>query len=205
MKKIYFLIVFTISVTNVFADTPLTETSFYKAYLDVPMVEKAIQSKGILNNKILMYLCDSNPLHIKLAIINALGWNHQKSNGTLYLNYVVKSKKYKGESKSIAFKLQATSDELICYAYLLCLDNYFDIVYANEIAQLALKKSPNSYAVNMIANLIKVQGLYLLGENCYAYKLFNELKTNSTLKIDMRNDAEKYIFEYMNSIGANCK
>ncbi len=205
MKKIHFLIVLTISITNVFADSPLTETSFFKAYLDVPMVEKAIQSKGILNNKILMYLCDSNPLHIKLAIINALGWNHQKSNGTLYLNYVVKSKKYKGESKYIAFKWQAKSDELICYAYLLSLDHYFDVVDANEIAQLALKKSPNSYAVNMIANLIKAQGLNLLGEECYSVKLFNTLKTNPQLKMDVRNDAEKYLFEYMDSTGANCK
>jgi hypothetical protein len=205
MKKIYFLIVFTIAITNVFADTPLTETSFYKVYAGIPMVEKAIQSKGKINNEILVYLCDSNPLDIKLAVINALGWNHQKSNSTLYLNYVLKTKKYKGESKSIAFKLQATTDELICYAYLLSLDNYFDVVYANEIAQLALKKSPNNYAVNMIACLIKSQGLFLLGEECYSFKLFNDLKTNPQLKLDMRNDAEKYIFEYMDSIGEHCK
>jgi hypothetical protein len=94
MKKICFLIVFTIAITNVFADTPLTETSFYKAYLDVPMVEKAIQSKGIINNEILVYLCDSNPLDLKIAVINALGWNHKKSNSTSYLNFVLKTKKY---------------------------------------------------------------------------------------------------------------
>ena len=207
MKKIYFLIVFTIAITNVFADTPLTETNFYKAYLDVPMIQQALKSKGRLTHDMVFYLAnDTNALDIKIAIINALGWNHKgRGNSSSYLNYVVKTKKYKGEAKSITFKWFATSDELICYAYLLSLDNYFDVVYANEIAQLALKKSPNSYAVNMIANLIKAQGLYLLGENCYAYKLFNELKTNSPLKIDMRNDAEKYIFEYMNSIGANCK
>jgi hypothetical protein len=205
MKKICFLIVFTIAITNVFADTPLTETSFYKAYLDVPMVEKAIQSKGIINNEILVYLCDSNPLDLKIAVINALGWNHKKSNSTSYLNFVLKTKKYTRESKSIAFKYFATSDELICYAYLLSLDNYFDVVYANEIAQLALNKSPNSYAVNMIVCLIKAQGLYLLGEECYSFKLFNDLTTKPQLKMDMPNDAEKYLFDYMNSIGANCK
>lgn len=208
MKKIYFLIVFTIAITNVFADTPLTETNFYKAYEGIPMVKKAIQSKGIINNEILVYLCDSNPLEIKLAIINALGWNHKgKNTSALFLNQVIKTKKYntKETEKSIAFKWHATSDELICYAYLLSLDHYFDVVYANEMAGLAVKKSPNSFAINMIARLIKSQGLYLLGENCYAQILFNELKTNSQLKMDMRNDAEKYIFEYMNSIGANCK
>ena len=76
MKKIYFLIVFTISVTNVFADTPLTETSFYKAYLDVPMVQQALKSKGRLTHDMVFYLAnDTNALDIKIAIINALGWN----------------------------------------------------------------------------------------------------------------------------------
>jgi hypothetical protein len=207
MKKIYFLIVLTISITNVFADSPLTSTNFFKAYLDVPLVQQALKSKGKLTHDMIFYLAnDTNALDIKLAIINALGWNHKgRGNGTSYLNYVVKTKKYKGEAKSITFKWFATSDELIFYAYLLSLDNYFDVVDANEIAQLALKKSPNSYAVNMIACLIKSQGLFLLGEECYSFKLYNTLKTNTQLKMDVRNDAEKYIFEYMDSIGANCK
>jgi hypothetical protein len=208
MKKIFFLIAFTIiSVANVIADSPLTETNFYKAYLDVPMVQQALKSKGRLSHEMILYLAnDTNALDIKLAIINALGWNHKgRGNSSSYLNYVVKTKKYKGEAKSITFKWFATSDELTCYSYLLSMDNYFDIINANEIAQLALKKSPNSYAVNMIACLIKSQGLFLLGEECYSFKLFNTLKTNNQLKMDMRNDAEKYLFEYMNSIGTNCK
>lgn len=207
MKKIFFLIAFTIAITNVFADTPLTETNFYKAYLDVSMVQQALKSNGRLSHEMILYLAnDTNALDIKLAIINALGWNHKgHNNSKLYLNYVVKTKKYKGEAKSITFKWFATSDELICYAYLLSLDHYFDVVDANEIAKLALKKSPNSYAVNMIANLIKAQGLYLLDEECYSFKLFNTLKTNTLLKMDMRKDINKYIFEYMDSIGANCK
>lgn len=207
MKKIYFLIVFTISITNVFADSPLTSTNFYKAYLDVPLVQQALKSNGRLTHDMILYLANNtNALDIKIAIINALGWNHKgRGNSSSYLNYVVKTKKYKGEAKSIIFKWFATSNELICYAYLLSLDNYFDVVYANEIAQLALKKSPNNYAVNMIACLIKSQGLFLLGEECYSFKLFNDLKTNPQLKLDMRNDAEKYIFEYMDSIGEHCK
>jgi hypothetical protein len=47
--------------------------------------------------------------------------------------------------------------------------------------------------------------LYLLDEECYSFKLFNTLKTNTLLKMDMRKDINKYIFEYMDSIGANCK
>ena len=45
----------------------------------------------------------------------------------------------------------------------------------------------------------------LLGEECYSFKLFNDLKTNPQLKLDMRNDAEKYIFEYMDSMSKGCK
>jgi len=83
--------------------------------------------------------------------------------------------------------------------------NYFDIIYANEIAELALKKNPNSFSVNMIVRLIKAQGLNLLNEDCFGYAQFNTLKTKTQLKMDMRKDAEKYIFEYMDSIGENCK
>jgi hypothetical protein len=121
-------------------------------------------------------------LNGKLAVINAIGWiNKGITNSTGFLNYVVKTKKYKAETngKSISFKWYATPDELICYAYLRAMVNYFDIIYANEIAELALKKNPNSFSVNMIVRLIKAQGLNLLNEDCFGYAQFNTLKTNT--------------------------
>ena len=44
--------------------------------MEAPMVQDALNSKGKITNEIVEYIDnDSNPLEIKLAIINAVGWN----------------------------------------------------------------------------------------------------------------------------------
>jgi hypothetical protein len=106
---------------------------------------------------------------------------------------------------STAFNWNATADELICYAYMKALDDYFDVTDAFEVAGLALKKNPNSFAVDMIYNLIKAQGLTAYGESCYASKTFSTLKNNPKLTMDMKNEAMPLIFEYMDDIGKDCK
>jgi hypothetical protein len=176
--------------------------------LDVPLVKEALSSKGKMSTEIIEYLStDTNPLDVKLAIINAIGWEH---NGMMiskmYFIAVMQKKKYKSDfgGEYSAFEWYATTDELICYSYMKALDNYFNVVDALEMAEAAVKKSPDSYAVNMIYNLIKAQGLVLLEETCYATKTFNTLKTNPKLKMDMRVESQKYIFEYMEDIGKNC-
>jgi len=70
----------------------------------------------------------------------------------MYLMHVMKAKNYQSY---LDFKWGATSNELICYDYKLALDNYYDTTAAFEIAREALRKSTNSFAVNIIYNLIK--------------------------------------------------
>jgi hypothetical protein len=209
MKIKLLLLLFTFSINSVFADSPLTYTNFSQAYLDIPIVQEASKSKGRITNEMMEYIDnDANPLEVKLAIINAIGWDHKGlTNSKLFFMYVMKKKKYKTDfsGEYMAFKWYATSDELICYAYMRAMDNYFDVVEAFEIAGDALRKSPDSFAVNMIYNLIKAQGLTDFGENCYASKLFLSLKDNPKLKMDMRKESMSYVFEYITSVGENCK
>ena len=209
MKKTLLLILLNIFINPVFADSPLTSTDFYKAYMDVPMVQEASLSKGSITNEMMEYIDDdANPVDVKLAIINAIGWEH---NGVmiskLFLDYVLKKKNYKKEyyGKYLSFEYSATSDELICYSYMLALDNYFDTVEAFEVASLALRKKPQSYAVNIIFNLIKSQGLTSYGEYCYASRLFLDMQFNLNIVMDMRGESLSYVFEYMGYIGKNCK
>jgi hypothetical protein len=207
MKKLIILIL--LISQYAFADSPLTYTDFYKAYMDVPMVQDALKSKGKINNEMMEYIDnDANPLDIKLAIINAIGWEHKGLiNSKIFFMYVMNKKKYKTDfsGEYMAFKWYATRDELICYAYMKAMDNYFDVVEAFDIAGDALRKSPDSFAVNMIYNLIKSQGLTDFGENCYASKMFLTLKDNPKLKMDMRKESMVYVFEYMVYIGKDCK
>ena len=180
MKKILLLIIYTCTANLSWGDSPLTYTDFHKAYIDVPMVQKALKSKGKISKETMSYLVsDTNPLDVKLAIINAIGWsNDGTKRSEAYLNYVVKTKKYTAgiNENRLAFKWNATPDELICFAYIRAMEDYFDVTYANEIAQLALQKNPNSLAVNLISGLIKAQGLFLLNEWCYASAQFNSIE-----------------------------
>ena len=209
MKIKLLLLLFTFSINSVFADSPLTYTNFSQAYIDIPIVQEASLSKGRMTLEMMNYIDDDDkPLDVKLAIINAIGWDHKGlMNSKLFFMYVMKKKKYKTDfsGEYMAFKWYATSDELICYAYMRAMDNYFDVVEAFEIAGDGLRKSPDSFAVNMIYNLIKSQGLTDFGENCYASKMFLTLKDNPKLKMDMRKESMSYVFDYMTSIGENCK
>ena len=204
MKKTLLILLFTLSINSVFADSPLTSSVFYQAYLDMPIVQEAFKSKGKITDETWVFILDDmNPLHAKLAIINAIGFEHEGVMlSEMYLMYVMKAKNYQS---FLDFKWSATSDELICYSYMLALDNYYNTTDAFEIAREALRKAPNSFAVNIIYNLIKSQGLTAYGEYCYASKLFLEIKSNPKIVMDMRIEALSYIFEYMISISENCK
>ena len=150
---------------------------------------------------------DTNPLDVKLAVINAIGWSNKGlKNSQVFLNHIIKTKKYQSEAnrKSITFKWNATADELTCYAYLMAMENYFDVTDANKIAQLALKKKPNSLAVNTIAGLIKAHGFFLLDETCFAYTQYINLTSGSNLEVDIRQDASDMIRFYIKSLNHNC-
>jgi hypothetical protein len=208
MKKILLLIICTFTTSLSWGDSPLTYTEFHKAYIDVPIVQSALSSKGKISNEIMSYLVSvTNPLDVKLAIINAIGWsNNGPKKSDAFLNFVVKTKKYNAgiNGKSIAFKWNATADELICFAYIRAMEDYFDVIYPNEIAQLALQKNPNSLAVNLISGLIKAQGLFLLNEWCYAAIQFNAIEKKTLLTRDLRTEGKFIICEYVQSMGANC-
>jgi len=209
MKSTLLLLLFTFSINTVFADSSLTSTDFYKAYMDISIVQEASASKGKITNEMMEYIDDdANLVDVKLAIINAIGWEHKGMMvSKMYFMFVMNKKKYKTDFRGdfMAFKWNATRDELICYSYMKALDNYFDVTDAFEIAGETVKKYPDSFAVTMIYNLIKTQGLSLVGEYCYSSKLFLSLKDNPKLKMDMKNEAIPFVFEYMEYIGKDCK
>ena len=63
MKKLLILIL--VISQYAFADSPLTSTEFYKAYMDVPLVQKALNSKGKITDEMIEYIyADTNPLEI---------------------------------------------------------------------------------------------------------------------------------------------
>ena len=99
MKKIFIVTLSIIFSQFTYADSPLTSTDFYKAYLDVPMVLEAMHSNGQVTNGMMEFMIDdTNSLDVKLAIINAIGWqNKGLLLSEMYLIKVINKKKYVSE------------------------------------------------------------------------------------------------------------
>ena len=204
MKKILILFVFVVFSSNsLFADSPLTSTDFYKAYANIPIIKIAGGTKGLLTKGLIEYIDDNNnPIDIKIAIINRLGWNIKgKSNGLKFIEYY--KKKYNlNNALDVTNKMNAT--ELICLAYLKALDNYFKVTEANAIALHAIKLNPNSYTIRIIQSLINSQS-YVMSNYCKVFNTIEEVKLNQNLTIDFKEEASLIIYEYINGYKKYCR
>ena len=202
MKKLLIIIVFTFSINSVFADSPLTSTDFYKAYLDVPLVVKVSKSNGVLTTEVFDYL-NSKSISIdkKIAVINALKWNIKgKHNATLYLKKLLMLHK---DYTPANFYNKANAEELICYAYLKAMDNYFDVKKASLFSTRANNRNPNSYAIAIINKLITSQ-IVSHSDWCEIYTGMKSIKENRKLTNDFRKQASVIIFKYTDSYKEYC-
>ena len=184
---------------NLLAGSPLTSTNIHEAYKDSAIIQLALKTEGKLTVELMNYLSDAKkPVELKIALINALGWDFNgKNNSTQFYEYLKENQNLKNINETSA-------DILICYAYLKALDNYFDVDDAIKFAQKAKSKNKNSYTINIICALIEAQKA--MGSNwCEVYNLTNNIRVNDALQIDMKEDAIKIIFEYMNLYKDYCK
>ena len=173
------------------ADSPITSTPFSLAYSDYQIIMNASEANGVLNDQLIEYILrDDVAVDIKMAVINKLSWDIEgKNNSKLFLNYLIENSLYKNEKQ---FRSLASGDELLAYAYLLAMDDYFDVEKAVEYADLAITRSPNSITYIMIEALIKAQhGIW--SKWCSVYELNDE-----DANWDMKDDALRIIFRYMN-------
>jgi hypothetical protein len=202
--KILFLtlIAFLAFSTTALADSPLTSTSFGAEYADLPVITQATSANGLLTPELAAYLYDKkNPIDVKMAVINQLSWDMDgKANAPIFLKYVLKKGKY---GKEETFLQKGTTHELLCMAYLLALDNYFDmappLVYADVIGE----RAENSYTVRLIVALIRAQAA-MDNSWCDVYTYTNEVRNDASLTLDMRPAASRLIFEYMDLYASDC-
>ena len=200
----FILLAFLLSASIAKADSPLTSIQFYKAYEDIPIIKMAVASEGEITQPILEYLDDEkNLIDVKMAVINALGWDFDGlQNAQLFYFYANRNKKFKDTDD---FAQNARPDQRLCYAYLLALDNYFDVTSAAAIATAAAQteKTANSYTFQLISALIKAQ-LAMDYDWCQVYSLTNAVRNNIRLQKDFRMAAISIIFEYMDLYAEEC-
>ena len=187
----------------VFADSPLTSTDFSKAYADEPIVIAASKTEGQLTNQLMDYLTDeSNPIDLKMAVINELGWKFRgKNNNQVFMKYLTEKYKYSDEKK---FLKKGKADDLLSMAYLKALSDYFDVSDALVYAEKALKKKPKSRTYNLIAGLVKAQKT-MDDSWCKVYQITDGIRKNDKLKDDLKPEAVKIIYDYMDIYGDYCK
>ena len=201
MKKLLVLILLISQYT--FADSPLTSTEFYKAYLSIPEVLAASTSNGTLTDKHFNFLNDKeNNIGEKIALINALKWNIKgKKNAKLYVNKLFAfNKKYTSKN----FYQEATAEELICYAYLKAMDDYLDVNKALTFSKKALEKNPTSSTIHIVHQLINAQTALHNKNWCQVYTLFQKVALNKSLNKDFNLKALKVILNYTNGYKKYC-
>lgn len=203
LKLLLISLVVIIFPTNVLADSPLTSTNFAAAYANEPMVVAASKTEGYINNYIMDYLTsDEFPIDVKMAIINEFGWKISgKNNSQAFLIYL---KEKRGYSDRQDFLKSGKADELLAMAYITALDDYFNVDEAIVLAHEALKKNPESRTFQLIAGLIKAQQA-MDSDWCEVFKITDRVRKNEGLKNDMKPEAIKIIYDYMDIYGESCK
>jgi hypothetical protein len=196
--KICFVIITAITISLLypaigFADSPITSTDFYVSYLDVGIVEKASEMTSI-DEEVARYLSDpENPLDIKAAVINAIGWRFEgKDNAERYSGFI-----FGKPLDELDFNTVPAHD-LFCIGYLMVMDNYFEPERAIPPLEKACEAFPDSFTAAMINTLVKAQAS-MINEDEWdtIWALANNVVQNKNLEMDMRPEAVDIIMDYM--------
>lgn len=186
------VMVFSMNPITASADSPVTSTDFYKAYINVDIVKTA-REKGVLDEEIANYLHSSeNPIDIKAAVINAMGWKYEgKSNAKDYVWLFYSDNIDNLDLDSI------NGDELFCISYMMALDDYFNVDRAVPVMEKAYEKENTSFTVAMIRNMLKGQTDLHNGNWRMIWVNTKNVLNDETLVKDMRQEATDIIVEYM--------
>src|SRR3990170_4124686 len=176
------------------ADSPITATGFYEAYMDVKMVKRA-HLEGVMGLEIAEFLTSpENPIDVKAAVINALSWRFDgKNNVELYACYLALLYHVSLIEIDTAF---LSADEIFCMGYLMVMDDYFHPEKALPLLEEAHNMEKDSFAVSIILALAKAQRAFD-SDWCEVWKLTEEVLKNKELKQDLRHEATKMIVDYM--------
>ena len=184
------------------ADSPITATKFYEAYMDVKMVERA-HLEGVMGLEIAEFLTSpENSIDVKTAVINALSWKFDgKNNAELYAYYLALLYHVSVTELDTEF---LSADEIFCIGYLTAMDDYFHPEKALLILEEAHKVMKESFTVSIILALTRGQKV-MDYDWCEVWRLTEEVLKNKELRQDLRPEAIKMIIDYMVLYKEFCK
>jgi hypothetical protein len=199
LKILFTVVIFSLLFSKLtYADSPLTSTPFYEAYLDYEIVKKANES-GVMDEEFANFLhSKKNPIDVKAAVINALGWDFDgKTNAEIYCSIIF----YKTIKEINNAKL--SGGDQFCIGYMLAMGDYFKPERGKLILNKAVNNLKSSYTVAMINALVEAQ-MAMDSDWCEVWKLINKVETNENLSRDMNEGAVKIILDYINIYEEYC-
>ena len=180
-----------------FADSPLTSTDFYEAYMDVPLVQKALKNPGKISKEAMVYLYDdTKPLDVKLAIINAIGWDIDRHYA--YFDYIDFSKQHFPKNKyGFSANYKVTQSDVYTYAsqeqkavliYLTAMADYFDTAFLARLLRdyMPSEELLNTQSFNLAISLVLAQICLDMGDWSEIYNIVNEMFVNAEKKMCVR-------------------
>lgn len=183
------------SVAMSFADSPLTSTRFCQHYENYWAVIEA-QEKGEMTPELISFLLDNkNPVEVRIAVINALGWNVDGTqNYNILAAFAIITGGYSSEKQ---FVKKMDGGTLIVMAYCKAMSDYFDVDKAVKMSKVAQRKDKKSLCVNFIAALIQSQKMMHDGKYSQISAVVNDVLGNPKYDRDMQSDAIKSVMEYI--------
>lgn len=188
MRWILLLLVLTLPV---YADSPLTATSFWEAYGDLPLVQRAHEQRQ-LDEKMTGFLLSTAPLDQKAALINALSWEG-RGNAGIFRQAL--ARKYKlPEEQAVK---QLTPHQNFCLGYLTAQENYSATRFATPFVKAARRGLPRSFTVAVIEAVIESQDPMMMGHWEKVWPPLERVCQNRRLEMDMRPAGKEGILKYM--------
>lgn len=197
MKRIFLLLTgILLSAAGCYADCIMNSTEFYKAYLDVLLVNRAHQNKNNFTNEHKEFLMnENNPLDVRMAIVNAFDWDHEGDYYRQFLDYL----KEKTNSRSDEEVIQnASAERLLTLAYLKAmkeLDIEEDVLRLLSMIQQMPHEQTVSYLLPYV--IMVTQYLDFEGQRDQIYPMIEQFILECPNQ-DMRPEALGYYMEYMN-------
>ena len=189
------------------ADSSLTSAEFYRAYLDQEMVRRAKQ-RHALDLELCDFLADDgNDIGIRLAVVNAAGWNlggsdeaekwqyDSPNNGKMFREALA-ARGWNGQPDSLPWGTQ------LVLAYVQAMGDYLKADRYLDLATQAAGRSEGSLAAKTIHTLIYTQEN---GGPCEVWAIWRGVADNAALKRDFRDGGMVIINTYLEVYDRVCE
>lgn len=207
MKRVFLIsAIFIMAFHLCFADSPLTSTEFYKAYLDVPVVKAASENPQRLSDEAKAYLFnDKNPLDVKMALINAVGWDIDGlPTYSDYIEYYFANfprEQYEIPSDQLLtidnIYSTASCEQMAVLVYLHAMADYNDAQSNYAFMEYAMQTPIGKQSFMLPMGLIVAQTALELDDWGNIYPAMNYYINSPEVK-DMRPEAIKLVLDYIN-------